>query len=170
LNWPKRRGGSKARLRGVARSLLAAVHLLVRVRSTGDHLQRAAPVDLLLVPDGAIYSAECTANLNSEGRAVAEIRLTPTGHLCWEAPEGQAEPAHLATLRKAFSHDWREGLFTLAAEKTDMADSLTLCYWQGVTCLLMYLRDPPLVDHLLSHRVQPERAEFLRGGRAEHFA
>lgn len=63
--------------------------------------------------------------------AVAEIRLTPTGHLCWEAPEGQAEPAHLRAFRKVFD-DWREGLFTLAAEKWDTGDSLTLSYWQGV--------------------------------------
>ncbi len=62
--------------------------------------------------------------------AVAEIRLTPTGHLCWEAPEGQADPAHLRAFRKHFD-DWREGLFTLAAEELDTGDSLTLSYWQG---------------------------------------
>ena len=70
---------------------------------------------------------------------MSEIRLTPTGHLCWEAPEGQAEPAPLTALRKVFSVDWREGLFTLAAEKIGTGDpaswprqSLTLRYWQGV--------------------------------------
>jgi len=63
---------------------------------------------------------------------VAEIRLTPTGHLCWEAPEDQAKPAQLSALRKVFSVDWREGLFTLAAEKIGTGDSLTLRYWQGV--------------------------------------
>jgi len=35
-------------------------------------------------------------------------------------------------LWKVFSDDWREGLFTLAAEKTAEGDSLTLRYWQGV--------------------------------------
>jgi non-specific serine/threonine protein kinase len=56
---------------------------------------------------------------------VAEIRLTPTGHLRWEALEGQTEPTQLAALRRAFSGDWREGLFTLAAEKTGTGGSLT---------------------------------------------
>jgi len=70
---------------------------------------------------------------------VPEIRLTPTGHLCWEAPENQAEPAQLAALQEVFSIDWRDGLFTLAAEKIGTGDpaswprqSLTLRYWQGV--------------------------------------
>jgi non-specific serine/threonine protein kinase len=63
---------------------------------------------------------------------VADIRLTPNGHLCWETPEGQAEPAHRAALRKTFDEDWRAGLFTLSAEKIDTGDSLTLRYWQSV--------------------------------------
>ncbi len=63
---------------------------------------------------------------------MAEIRLTPTGHLCWESAEDQAESARLAGLRKLFSVDWREGLFTLAAEKKGICDSLTLRYWQGL--------------------------------------
>jgi len=63
---------------------------------------------------------------------VSSIRLTPTGHLCWESPEDRAEPARLTTLRELFSTDWREGLFALAAEKIDTSDSLTLRYWQGV--------------------------------------
>ena len=64
--------------------------------------------------------------------AVSEIRLTPAGHLCWESPELQTEPAQLKALREVFSVDWREGLFTLAAEKTPVGDSLTQRYWQGV--------------------------------------
>ena len=63
---------------------------------------------------------------------MAEFRLTPTGHLCWDAPEGQTEPVQLAALRKAVSDDWREGLFTLAAEKSGAGDSLTLPYWQAL--------------------------------------
>jgi non-specific serine/threonine protein kinase len=35
-------------------------------------------------------------------------------------------------LRDAFSDDWRDGLFTLAADKVDTGDSLTLGYWQSV--------------------------------------
>ena len=54
-----------------------------------------------------------------------EIRLTPTGQLRWEAPEGGTESAVLAPLRKAFQADWREGLFTLAAEKINL-DAPTL--------------------------------------------
>ncbi len=64
--------------------------------------------------------------------SVSEIRLTPAGQLRWEDSEGGAEPGQLTRLRKVFSGDWREGLFTLAAEKTPVGDSLTLRYWQGV--------------------------------------
>ncbi len=63
---------------------------------------------------------------------VSEIRLTPAGQLRWEASEDGAEPGQLTGLRKVFSGDWREGLFTLAAEKAPVGDSLTLRYWQGV--------------------------------------
>jgi len=38
----------------------------------------------------------------------------------------------MTALRELFSVDWREGLFTLAAEKIGTGDSLTLRYWQGV--------------------------------------
>ena len=58
------------------------------------------------------------------------IRLTPTGHLRWESPEEGAEPAALSSLREVFQSDWREGLFTLAAEKLDRGDSPTLRYWR----------------------------------------
>ena len=57
---------------------------------------------------------------------MAEIRLTPTGRLSWETPEDQTGPAQLTALRRIFSADWREGLFTLAAEKFGTGDSLTL--------------------------------------------
>ena len=60
-----------------------------------------------------------------------EIRLTPTGQLRWEAPEGETESAVFAPLRKAFQADWREGLFTLAAEKINL-DAPTLRYWQAL--------------------------------------
>ncbi|MBN2563258.1 MAG: DEAD/DEAH box helicase [Phycisphaerae bacterium] len=68
----------------------------------------------------------------AEVGVVSEIRLTPTGHLCWESPEGQTDSVDVRALREVFSNDWREGLFTLAAEKTATGESLTLHYWQGV--------------------------------------
>src|SRR5262245_26400024 len=61
-----------------------------------------------------------------------EIRLTPTGQLRWEAPEDGTEAAVWAPLRKAFQADWREGLFTLAAEKIKTDDAPTLRYWQNL--------------------------------------
>ena len=63
---------------------------------------------------------------------MSDIRLTPAGQLRWEASEDGDEPGQLTRLRRVFSGDWREGLFTLAAEKTPVGDSLTLRYWQGV--------------------------------------
>ena len=62
----------------------------------------------------------------------SELRLTPAGQLRWEASEGGTESGQLTRLRKVFSSDWRDGLFTLAAEKILVDDSLTLRYWQGV--------------------------------------
>src|SRR5215813_198033 len=66
------------------------------------------------------------------GEMSMEIRLTPTGQLRWEASEGGTESAVLASLRKAFQADWREGLFALAAEKLNTDDALTLRYWQAL--------------------------------------
>ncbi|MFQ5463960.1 MAG: DEAD/DEAH box helicase [Phycisphaerae bacterium] len=63
---------------------------------------------------------------------VSEIRLTPGGQLRWEACADGADSGELTRLQKVFSDDWREGLFTLAAEKTPVGDSLTLRYWRGV--------------------------------------
>ena len=60
------------------------------------------------------------------------IRLTPTGQLRWEAPEGETESAAFASLRKAFQTDWREGLFTLAADKITPDDAPTVRYWQAL--------------------------------------
>ena len=58
------------------------------------------------------------------------IRLTPTGHIRWEPAQDGTDSAALSRLREVFQNDWREGLFTLAAEKTDPGDSLTLRYWK----------------------------------------
>src|SRR5437660_369489 len=60
------------------------------------------------------------------------IRLTPTGQLRWEAPEGETVSAGFAVVRNAFQADWREGLFTLAAEKITPAEALTVRYWQAL--------------------------------------
>ena len=68
-----------------------------------------------------------------------DIRLTPAGHLRWEpsgdeaAPIGSAPPIgeeRMRSIRSAFEADWREGLFTLAAEKTPVQDLPGLRYWQ----------------------------------------
>ena len=68
-----------------------------------------------------------------------DIRLTPAGHLRWEpsgdeaAPIGSAPPIdeeRVHSIRSAFQADWREALFTLAAEKTPVQDLPGLRYWQ----------------------------------------
>ncbi len=69
---------------------------------------------------------------------MAEIKLTPTGQLCWVS-DGEPSAA-LAALQKAFKHDWREGMFTLAAEKTDVSGSASLRYIQTIAgCYLTEL-------------------------------
>jgi non-specific serine/threonine protein kinase len=60
------------------------------------------------------------------------IRLTPTGQLRWEAPAGGTESATQAALRRAFQADWREGLFTLAADKVTLDEAPTVRYWQAL--------------------------------------
>ena len=62
---------------------------------------------------------------------MSDIRLTPSGHLRWEVAEAAPEEGRLASLHKAFSADWREGLFRLAAEKIDAGASPTLRFWAG---------------------------------------
>ena len=68
-----------------------------------------------------------------------DLRLTPAGHLRWEpsgdeaAPIGSAPPIgeeRMRSIRTAFEADWREALFTLAAEKTPVQDLPGLRYWQ----------------------------------------
>jgi non-specific serine/threonine protein kinase len=61
-----------------------------------------------------------------------EIRLTPTGHLRWEVPVGEAASAGFASLQQVFQADWREGLFTLAADKLSPDAAPTVRYWQGL--------------------------------------
>ena len=68
-----------------------------------------------------------------------DLRLTPAGHLRWEPSGDEAARAESAppigeervrSIRTAFEADWREGLFTLAAEKTPVQDLPGLRYWQ----------------------------------------
>jgi SNF2 family DNA or RNA helicase len=64
-----------------------------------------------------------------------EIGLTPQGKLRLQWPLHVAEPTdgtRLPMLDKAFQTDWREGLFTLAAEKIPTDQWPTLRFWQGM--------------------------------------
>ncbi len=61
-----------------------------------------------------------------------DIRLTPTGKLRWESNAHTDTPAALEPVRQRFDDDWRAGLFTLAARKTDVNDYPVLRYWQGI--------------------------------------
>ena len=70
------------------------------------------------------------------------LGLTPAGHLRWAPLDGDGDgvqdgvqdgaPAGLAHLPRAFDLDWREALFTLAAEKTDTQGAPVLRYWQQI--------------------------------------
>lgn len=61
-----------------------------------------------------------------------EIRLTPTGNLRWETSGDAPEDVYLVRLHHVFEAEWREGLFLLAADKTDSGGSPALRYWQGL--------------------------------------
>ena len=58
------------------------------------------------------------------------IRLTPAGRLRWEPSGDEAAPAGPPSLQGAFETDWREALFTLAADKTQTQDMPSVRYWQ----------------------------------------
>ena len=58
------------------------------------------------------------------------IRLTPAGRLRWEPSGDEAAPGAPPSLQGAFGTDWREALFTLAAEKTPTGDMPSVRYWQ----------------------------------------
>ena len=58
------------------------------------------------------------------------IRLTPAGRLRWEPSGDEAAPAGAPSLQGVFETDWREALFTLAAEKTPTRDMPSVRYWQ----------------------------------------
>ena len=58
------------------------------------------------------------------------IRLTPAGRLRWEPSGDEAAPGAPPSLQGAFETDWREALFTLAAEKTPTRGLPSVRYWQ----------------------------------------
>ena len=58
------------------------------------------------------------------------IRLTPAGHLRWEPSGEEAAPVETPSLQDAFETDWREALFTLAAQRTPTRDLPSVRYWQ----------------------------------------
>ena len=58
------------------------------------------------------------------------IRLTPAGRLRWESSGDEAAPAGSPSLQSAFENDWREALFTLAADKIPAQDRPSVRYWQ----------------------------------------
>ena len=57
---------------------------------------------------------------------MSELKLTPTGHLRWEAVPQDAD-----TLPPCIGQDAIAGIFKLAAEKSETSDSVTLRYWQS---------------------------------------
>ena len=58
------------------------------------------------------------------------LRLTPSGHLRADL-EGDGDPG-ARWLAEAFAGDWRQGLFTLAAQKIDMVSAPTVRFWREV--------------------------------------
>ena len=60
------------------------------------------------------------------------LGLTPAGHLCWAPGDGDSLPPGLARLQTAFASDWREALFTLAAERVDTDGAPAARFWQRI--------------------------------------
>ena len=58
------------------------------------------------------------------------IRLTPGRHLRWEPGDDDGIPADLAPFAHTFEADWREALFTLAAEKIEAPGSPVVRFWR----------------------------------------
>ena len=67
----------------------------------------------------------------------SELRITPAGHLSWVEDGQHGAGEALEALRAAFEADWRDGLFTLAAERRNVKASLSLRYWQDVAETLL---------------------------------
>ena len=60
------------------------------------------------------------------------LGLTPAGQLRWAARVGDPVPPAVARRRPAFDADWREALFTLAAERVDVHEAPALRFWQKI--------------------------------------
>ena len=58
------------------------------------------------------------------------IGLTPAGRLRWESSGDEAAPTGSPSLQSAFETDWREALFTLAADKIPTQGMPSVRYWQ----------------------------------------
>ena len=58
------------------------------------------------------------------------LGLTPAGHLRWTSRDGDPVPADIAPLESAFAADWREALFTLAADRIVTEGSPAARFWQ----------------------------------------
>ena len=60
------------------------------------------------------------------------LGLTPAGQLRWAPRDGDAIPPALTRLQPVFDADWREALFTLAADRIDTRESPAVRYWQEI--------------------------------------
>ena len=60
------------------------------------------------------------------------LGLTPAGHLRWAPRDGDLVPPDVARLESAFAADWREALFTLAADRLDTRASTAARFWQQI--------------------------------------
>ncbi len=60
------------------------------------------------------------------------LGLTPAGHLRWVSRDGDPVPSRVAPLESAFAADWREALFTLAADRNDTEGSPAARFWQQI--------------------------------------
>ena len=58
------------------------------------------------------------------------IRLTPAGHLRWTSLVEAPPPGELSAIPDLLQANWREGLFTLAADKIDPGDAPTVRFWR----------------------------------------
>lgn len=59
---------------------------------------------------------------------MAEIFLTPAGHLLWQGDPEDSPSLRVAS--DAFTRDWREGLFALAAEKVEPGEAVVVGFWR----------------------------------------
>ena len=74
--------------------------------------------------------ASLTRIVPASGLGVS-LGLTPAGDVRWTDPGVEEIPERLQHLERAFDADWREALFTLAAEKTDTRERPAVRYWQS---------------------------------------